>query len=360
MADRDTLLRILDLSRWAPSGDNTQPWRFEIVSDAHVAVHAFDTRDEVLYDLDGRASQLSVGMLLETMRVAASGEGLGMEYARRPGSPDTHPIIDVYLSAEPPVQRDPLFPCLKVRATQRRATRRRPLTDTEKSMLEQSLGEGCRVVWLEGARKRKASWLLFRLADVRLRMPEAFAVHSQIVEWNARYSEDKLPAQSIGLNPLMTRMLPLFMGDWKRFRFMNRWLLGTLLPSIELDLVPALFSGAHFLLFSEQLPGNIDEQLKAGQAIQRFWLTAAHLGLQLQPTYSAVCFAKYHSEGKHVSTEPGLDERLVPILRDFSHLYGQNAWERAFFMGRVGAGAAPDSRSVRRPLRDLFVRDAGP
>ena len=33
MADRETLTRILELGRWAPSGDNTQPWRFEIVDD---------------------------------------------------------------------------------------------------------------------------------------------------------------------------------------------------------------------------------------------------------------------------------------------------------------------------------------
>lgn len=37
MASRETLLKILDLARWAPSGDNTQPWRFEIVADDHIA-----------------------------------------------------------------------------------------------------------------------------------------------------------------------------------------------------------------------------------------------------------------------------------------------------------------------------------
>lgn len=45
MAKRDVLLKILELARWAPSGDNTQPWRFEIVSDDHIAIHGSDTRD---------------------------------------------------------------------------------------------------------------------------------------------------------------------------------------------------------------------------------------------------------------------------------------------------------------------------
>src|SRR6185369_10805599 len=65
------VLEILDLARWAPSGDNSQPWRFEVLGDDHVRVHAFDTRRDCVYDLEGHASQLSVGALLETIRIAA-------------------------------------------------------------------------------------------------------------------------------------------------------------------------------------------------------------------------------------------------------------------------------------------------
>ena len=73
---RDTLTKILDLARWAPSGDNTQPWRFEIVDDALIRVHGNDTRDHILYDYDGHPSHIAHGALLETMRIAASGFGL--------------------------------------------------------------------------------------------------------------------------------------------------------------------------------------------------------------------------------------------------------------------------------------------
>ena len=47
---------ILDHARWAPSGDNSQPWRFEVISDVHVVVHGFDTRNHCVYDRDRRAS----------------------------------------------------------------------------------------------------------------------------------------------------------------------------------------------------------------------------------------------------------------------------------------------------------------
>lgn len=51
--NRNIVLQILDLARWAPSGDNTQPWRFEIVSDDSIAVHGHDTRQHVIYDFTG-------------------------------------------------------------------------------------------------------------------------------------------------------------------------------------------------------------------------------------------------------------------------------------------------------------------
>ena len=57
----DTLTRILMLARWAPSGDNTQPWRFEVVSDHLIRVHGFDTRDHVLYDYERQRSEYESG-----------------------------------------------------------------------------------------------------------------------------------------------------------------------------------------------------------------------------------------------------------------------------------------------------------
>ena len=68
MSNYGVMEQILDLARWAPSGDNTQPWRFEIIDALTVVVHGFDTRDHVVYDLDGRPSQISLGALLQMDR----------------------------------------------------------------------------------------------------------------------------------------------------------------------------------------------------------------------------------------------------------------------------------------------------
>src|SRR5690348_12513934 len=72
--------QVLDIARWAPSGDNTQPWRFQILSDLSALIHGFDTRDRCVYDLDAHASRLSHGALLENAGLAATRFGCSATY----------------------------------------------------------------------------------------------------------------------------------------------------------------------------------------------------------------------------------------------------------------------------------------
>jgi hypothetical protein len=96
-----TLEQILDLARWAPSGDNTQPWRFEILGPRRLIVHGHDTRNHCVYDLDGHPSQLSLGALLETMSIAASRFRLQLHASRHTEAPEQHPRFSIDLLPAP-------------------------------------------------------------------------------------------------------------------------------------------------------------------------------------------------------------------------------------------------------------------
>jgi hypothetical protein len=104
MSIPDSIYRILDLARWAPSGDNTQCWRFEAPAADHLVVHGYDTRDTV-YDLDGHPSQISMGALLETIAIAASAQGLRAMRHAAPDSPLERPVFDVRFSPDAAVSR---------------------------------------------------------------------------------------------------------------------------------------------------------------------------------------------------------------------------------------------------------------
>ncbi|MER2552630.1 MAG: nitroreductase family protein, partial [Thauera sp.] len=120
MIETGTMERLLERARWAPSGDNTQPWRFEVVAEDRVVIHGLDTRTDVIYDFDGRPSQLAHGALLETLRLAASRVGLRADWSIRDGCSEEAPIYDVVLVADPTLRPDPLEAYIEARVVQRR------------------------------------------------------------------------------------------------------------------------------------------------------------------------------------------------------------------------------------------------
>lgn len=353
--NRETLRQILDLARWAPSGDNTQPWRFEIVADEHLVVHGFDTREHCLYDIDGHPSQISIGALLETLCVAASGHGLSLSIERRPGD-ETRLTFDVRFNADPGTVPSPLLPFITTRTVQRRALSARALTAEQRSALVASVGSDYTVVWRDGWRMRLAvARVLFASAEIRLTTPEAYAVHKSVIEWNARYSTDKIPDQAVGLDPLTTRVTRWVMQDWRRVEFFNRYLGGTLAPRLQLDVLPALACAAHFLIVARSVPAGIDDYVAAGRAVQRFWLTATQLGLQLQPEMTPLIFSLYARAERKFSVREESFVQAREVAADLARLMGDASLASGVFMGRVGCGPRPVSRSTRLDLESLLV-----
>jgi len=350
-----TLEQILELARWAPSGDNTQPWRFEILAPRRLIVHGHDTRDHCVYDLDGHPSQISLGALLETMAIAASTFGLAMQAARRPEAPEARPTFIVEFVPAPQLQADPLAGFILSRSVQRRPLSRRPLTAAEKTALSATLPPGFGVTWLDGARRVAAARLMYRNAKLRLTMPEAHQVHQAVIEWNARYSEDRLPDQALGVDAMTARLMRWIMRDWRRVAFFNTWLAGTVAPRLQMDLIPGLACAAHFVLTAPRRPQRIDDYVAAGRAMQRFWLTATAQGLQLQPELTPLIFSRYVREGRVFSATPGMQQRAAGLAQQGELLVGTQVWETAVFMGRIGAGEPAAARSLRKPLSQLLV-----
>lgn len=353
--------QILDLARWAPSGDNTQPWRFEIVDEKHVVVHGFDTRDHCVYDLDGHPSQIALGALLETISIAASTHGLRAAFRRRPDAPEAKPTFDANFEPDPSVQPDSLIPYIPYRSVQRRPMSSRPLTLREKQALEASVGDDYRILWLEGFAKRlQAARLMFDNAKLRLTMPEAYRVHRDIIEWNARFSEDRVPDQALGLDPMTVRLMRWVMGSWKRVEFFNTFLAGTWAPRIQMDFIPGIACAAHFVILGRREAETIDDYVAAGRAVQRFWLTATKLGMQLQPEMTPLIFSRYARRHTVFSQKEGMLERAERLSRQLGGLLPDEPVTQAVFMGRIGSGRAPTARSLRLPLPRLMEQLSAP
>ncbi len=348
--------QILDLARWAPSGDNTQPWRFEIKDERHLVVHGHDTREHCVYDLQGHASQISLGALLENIAIAATKHGLVTSYQRRLDAPDTQPTFDVHFRDDPEIVPHPLIPYIPIRSTQRRPMKTRRLTKVEKQALTSSTGPHYRVVWTEGFRNKLGlSRLLFKNAGLRLTLPEAFEVHRNVIQWRAQFSQDKIPDQAVGASIMTLQLMRWAMQSWQRVNFLNTYLGGTLMPRIEMDVLPSLLCGAHFLIVAEKQPETVDDFVAAGQAVQRFWLTATKRGLHIQPEVTPLVFHEYVRDKIDFSKTPSMTQRAESISQGLRDMFPDIDVDRAVFMGRIGLGQGPQARSTRLPLEALVT-----
>jgi hypothetical protein len=357
------LEEILDLARWAPSGDNTQPWRFEILSQQRLIVHGFDTRDHCVYDLTGHPSQISLGAMLETLRIAAAARGYQSGVERRIDTPETHLLFDVTLlpdriSAADRASAAELASAIRTRTVQRRLLSSRPLTQQEKTKLAASISGQFEMRFLDGFGTRlKLAKLLWSSAWLRLTMREAYEVHKAVIQWGERFSEDRIPAEAVGLDPLTSKLMGWVMQDWNRVVFFNRFLAGTVLPRLLLDFVPAIACGAHVLLLARGRPESVDDYVAAGAAVQRLWLTATVMGLQHQPELTPLIFAGYAREGRVFSRDRRMMPAALRVAQAFEALVGGDTARRAVWLGRIGMGKAASARSLRLPLSKLIVAD---
>lgn len=355
MSRRDVLLKILDLARWAPSGDNTQPWAFELVGDDRIVVHGHDTRDWCLYDFDGHASHMAHGALLESIRIAATGFGLSAQWQLRDGGECRNPVFDVtFLECADGL--DGLFPYLETRVVQRRPMSMAPMTGSQFEALKAAVGDEFELQLFESFSDRlRVASLLWRSAYVRLTCPEAFSVHREIIEWGARYSADRIPEEAVGVDPMTAKLMKWAMNSWRRVEFLNRYLLGTIPPRIQLDVIPGVACAGHILMRSSKPVVSISDYVAVGVRMQRLWLAATSQGLHLQPEMTPVIFRWYARAGRSMSALQDIDRANALVAEHFERLAGAGPRDAFAFFCRIGRSQVPGARSVRKPLDELFV-----
>jgi molybdopterin/thiamine biosynthesis adenylyltransferase/nitroreductase len=355
-AGRSEMEAVLDLARWAPSGDNTQPWRFEVLGRRRAVVRSHDTGRDGVYDLRGHARALSLGALLETVEIAAAAARRRARVRRLPGAPLAY---EIELAGEPAVETDPLVESIARRSVHRGPLRRRPLAPEEKAALERSVAAGFRVVWLEGPARTAMARLNFENAALRLNLPEAYPVHRNVIAWGSRHSEDRIPDRSLGVDPVTRRIMRWGMRSWERLSLLNR-LGGSLLPRLEMELIPGLACAAHFALVAERRAQALEDFVAAGRTVQRFWLTATRLALAVQPEMTPLIFHRYSSDGVPFSAQGWAQDAARRVASRLDNLLGEGVARRAVFLGRIGSGRATRSRSLRVPLDRLTTRGPEP
>lgn len=349
---------VIDLARWAPSGDNEQPWSFSNLEDKKFRISIDRANPENPYEFAaGRPVWLAAGGLLEAISLSAERMGsraLVQKVEIDPGN-DSGPALqyDIELASQTKRKPDPLGHFLETRSVDRTSYRQRRLSERERATLEKVLPAGMSLNLLETLGERFSAARLNSDATVlRMGLSQAHPVHVRVFRFDSDRPETGLPMRSLPLDPLSYKMLRWTSRTWKRSILVNKTLAGARMASIQTDILPGLASSAHFALLADTpLDDSVDSWIDAGRAMLRFWLTAESLGLVLQPSFAPLAFGHSAVHGGIDFTGPqskrarSLADRLETSIADLN---------RIVFLGRIGQARRPVNqiRSLRRPAID--------
>ncbi len=350
---KNDLETILDLAKWAPSGDNSQPWQFEIKSD-HEMTLLFHNEDSA-YDFVGKPSTLTIGFFIETFKIAAQHFKYRTDWTYESVGPKSHKI-HFKITKDELLEENPLFSLIKIRSVNRFAYKTTALTEKQKELLAASLGEHLTIRWFENFSQRLTMTRLTALAtNIRLSIKETYATHKHMIDFKNNFSPDRVPIKAAGLSLPTQKLMEFSLKSWERVDFMNKFLGAAVVPQLEMDLFPGILCAGHYIIEWKN-PKDTDDILKilaAGEAVQRFWLVLTQLGFAMQPSIAPIAFA-YYSKNKIAFTQNLAMQKIADKLAN--KLEKIVPINNIVFMGRVGMPPTTLQipRSVRKELKDII------
>jgi nitroreductase len=349
---RASINEILQLAVHAPSGDNSQPWRFE-VRDSVIDIHNLPEKDNPVLNYRQGGSYIAHGALVENIVLAAGKFGYAAEILPfpTPGN-DVHTARIVLTKAD--VRPSPLVDCIPHRHTNRRPYRSDALDKEQLGLLMDcvrelsSNGEVSFAFTQEAAPKQTLGACASSIEQVVLENELLHGLLFKDVVWS-QAEESKLRSgmfiTTMELAPPQ-RLAFRMASRWKVMKALNLLGLSRLIAKQDAKLY-ATGAGMGVLLVREN--AGAKDFLLVGRALQRIWLTATQLGLHLQPL-AALVFAAMTLEG-------GGEDKFSPKHADIIRANDRAIREtlklgpdrRVAMMFRLGQAAPPSAFCSRKP-----------
>ncbi|HEY7035164.1 MAG TPA: Rv1355c family protein, partial [Thermomicrobiales bacterium] len=274
----------------APSAGNCQPWQFAWDGERLWVSHDRD-RSANLMDGERRTGFVALGAAIENVRIAAAHRGFTTAISPFPYRDDTQVVAVLTFSPDEAAASSPaarLLPAVVARTTNRRVAPRVPLARATLDALAGSVrGCGAHLDLVTDERSLAEAGQIAGAADrVRFFHPD---LHAELVA-ELRWSPEDAAATGDGID-LAT--LELSAAATAAMRLVARSDVAVFLRSLrdgghalETLAVKAMNASSAVVLITADGDQPTD-LLRAGQAVERFWLAATELGVAVQPWTTA-------------------------------------------------------------------------
>ena len=344
---RDVLQKIIVAGTKAPSGENCQPWKFE-VKGSEVSVFNLTERDQSLYSWGQRASFLAHGALLENMIIAGSELGYNAAISLFP-EPEKENLVTRVIFQKSTPRKEPLYPAIEKRTTNRKPYKKIPLGHQEKNKLLGVNGylSGAKILLTDDLEKVK---ILAKYASKNEKILfENKHLHNFFfshINWNL--TEDK--TNSIGFYidtlelPPPARLGFKLFKNWTALNIFNKVGLSNLV-----SLVNSKVHSSASAIGVVTIP-NIEPKdfVLAGRMMERLWLTATSLGFSLQPLTGILFLRLRIINGDKTNFSSRHIELIESVYEKVKNIFNVGD-DHIVMLFRLGKSGEPSARSSRLP-----------
>jgi len=347
----DFVEMVAQAANFAPSGGNTQPWRFE-ADDDELRIYLVRDRTSTL-DIQHRGSYLAIGAALFNARVAAAAHGrLGPVAVCSPDTPDDL-VATLQFRDEIDLTIAELFPGVWRRRSNRHPGTPGPISQEAISSLRQEVeAEGARLTFtLDRSVIDQCSALLAESDRLRSLSPW---LHQEMM------SELRWPGYDPLDSGIDVRTLELDSGDVAKLAVARRpdimehlaaWNAGRALGDITRTRVQS--SGAIAVITARD--DDPASYVRAGSAVERCWLQAERAGLAVQPVSPVFIYATEEAD-YHALVPPPFRTSLIDLSRHFREALEIAAHAPLGLVLRLHHAPAPTFRSARLPIAKALTR----
>lgn len=320
---------IMSMARYAPSGDNLQPWRFEWDGVSLLTLwcdHPSDIPEEPYYFRSG--THMGLGGIVEHVVIASAhfGYHAAVNFNEKFHTKHDQRVATITITQHtakevPSGDIEKLFDAIPKRTTDRRPYATESIDQHAQQALHAAVSyHGAKLVLIQGAENILACTQVIALHD------EVFWYHpvlrnnttrNMISDRNLSHKKTGMPVSTLGIGFLKYVVRQSF---WfaERFPFL---LITNAMIAKYTEYWNMKHSGAiGFIIFPHDGHQKVYadtwlgvDRCIAGQAMARLWLMATACGLSLQPQYSFVAMAD--NEGN-----PGISkkfEKVNPRVMEF-------------------------------------------
>lgn len=339
---------ILKAAVQSPSGDNRQPWRFEV---QYNQIDVYETQSEV--DVYGKLSlQITIGTLLESIDIAADHFGYKAIIDLYPDQKKARLIARVTLSPDSTDYQVDLFRFLPQRHTNRYSYKTNRLSSAlvQKLCATAKPTEG-RITFIDDPHTVKKlaeetstqSWMIFSNPAVHS------LFYSALTKEDAPYG---IRAEQLGLSVFERFFILHVLKYWKLVSFLHFFGLRRLVHAFEAH----RHAGASGYFIFTQPAHNLSDVTKvnAGRAFQRLWLTATKHGVAIQPA-AAILLMHTAQQARKLLVTPLEKKVLEQCTSNIRALAGCQADETVLWIFRAGiADKKPEHKSKRMEPNIIF------